>query len=496
MNGDQEAISRSHRPATGPGLRRRALRGALLAVLPGCLGAVLQAQVPMGLLISQQSRTAFTIQGAGARAEGIGGAFTAVADDATAVSFNPAGLGQLIQPEISLVGTGYRRSFENRNFISFDQVPPLGLSDATTQDQRALPTFASATLPTKLLGKNLVFQLSWQRLFDLSVETSKDVKEVDPAGVLPSKYLQQHIHQSGQVSVWSAAVAYDFSPRFLVGLSYNLWRGSWDFHSNSDESLQPLPNGDAEYSRIQERDQLRGSNWTLGVLWRSEQVNVGVVYRSPFSARFESQVRAVTNVQPNGLTPAFDANYRVDWPETLGAGLAYRPRQQWLLALDWTRTRWSQTEFIAQGGSLDGLNFFDLRPRGETRTPDAETLRFGTEYVLFLRNAVLPLRAGLFREPQPTADPVSGDRRVLRGFSLGVGWKFHSLSVDAAYKFSHGSRRASQFLEADEIASGRNLPTSRGEEVIREHRVFLSLNYRFGTEGVNRALRWFFVQGR
>jgi long-subunit fatty acid transport protein len=465
-------------------------------VLPACLGASLQAQVPMGLLISQQSRTAFTVQGAGARAEGIGGAFTAVADDATAVSFNPAGLGQLVQPEISLVGTSYRRSFENRGFISFDQIPPLGLSDSTARDQRSLPTFASATLPTKFLGKNLVFQLSWQRLFDLSVETGKDVKETDPSGALPSKYLQQHIHQSGQVSVWSAAVAYDFSPRFLVGFSWNLWRGSWDFHSNSDESLLPLPNPQAESTLLRERDGLRGSNWTLGVLWRSEWVNVGAVYRSPFTARFESRMEATTNVQPNGLTPEFSARYEVDWPETFGAGLACRPRQQWLLALDWTRTRWSRATFRPNGGSLDGLNFFDLRAGGETRTPDAESLRFGTEYLLFTRDSVLPLRAGLFREPQPTADPVSGDRRILRGFTLGLGWKVRSLSLDVAYKYSRGSRRASQFLEADEIASGRNLPTSRGEEVIREHRIFLSLNYRFANEGVGRFLRWFFVQGR
>ncbi len=44
------------------------------------------------------------ISGAGARAKGMGGAFIGVADDATAVSWNPAGLAQLDRPEASAVG--------------------------------------------------------------------------------------------------------------------------------------------------------------------------------------------------------------------------------------------------------------------------------------------------------------------------------------------------------------------------------------------------------
>lgn len=480
------------------GMPRHSIRSLFSWTFPACVGLVLPAQtpanLPLGLLISQQSRTAFSVQGAGARAEGIGGAFTAVADDATAVSFNPAGLGQLLQPEISLVGMGYRRELDNRNFLSTDHDPAaLNLSDSLVRDQRSLPTFMSATVPTKFLGKNLVFQLSWQRLFDLNQDTTQIVQETDPSGSLPAKYLAQRIQQKGQVNVWSAAVAYDFSPRFLVGVSFNVWRGSWDFQSNSDESEQPLPNPNAEFAQIHEDDTLRGSNWNIGVLWRSEKLNVGAVYRSAFAARFDSRVSAQTNVVDSPLPGTYTAAYQLHWPETYGAGLAYRPHQQWLLALDWTRTSWSQASFMPMGGSLDNLNFFDLKEN--TQTPDAETLRFGTEYLLFSGDSVIPLRVGIFKEPQPTVDSISGDIRVFRGYTLGIGWKVRSFGVDLAYKFSQSGRRASQFLEADEIASGRTVPSSQGHESIHDHRVFLSFNFRFGNEGTNRLLRWFFVQG-
>ena len=51
--------------------------------------------------------------GSGARALGMGGAFIAVADDATAASWNPGGLIQLETPEISAVGAYFKRTEDN-----------------------------------------------------------------------------------------------------------------------------------------------------------------------------------------------------------------------------------------------------------------------------------------------------------------------------------------------------------------------------------------------
>ena len=53
--------------------------------------------------------------GSGARAIGMGGAFIGVADDATAASWNPAGLIQLERPELSVVGayTSRREEFSS-----------------------------------------------------------------------------------------------------------------------------------------------------------------------------------------------------------------------------------------------------------------------------------------------------------------------------------------------------------------------------------------------
>lgn len=78
------------RAATGSG---RWLRTALLASLVVAL--VLAGQSP----VHAQGGAAYLKMGVGARAIGMGGAFTAVADDATALYWNPAGIAKLRRAE-------------------------------------------------------------------------------------------------------------------------------------------------------------------------------------------------------------------------------------------------------------------------------------------------------------------------------------------------------------------------------------------------------------
>jgi hypothetical protein len=58
--------------------------------------------------------------GAGARAIGMGEAFAAIADDATAVYYNPAGLAQMDHNEVSWTGGSYYNNVPYTNFATFD----------------------------------------------------------------------------------------------------------------------------------------------------------------------------------------------------------------------------------------------------------------------------------------------------------------------------------------------------------------------------------------
>ena len=66
--------------------------------------------------------------GSGARAMGMGGAFIAIADDATAASWNPAGLIQLEKPELSIVGAYFDRQ-EDFSSVAHPEINNKGKAD-------------------------------------------------------------------------------------------------------------------------------------------------------------------------------------------------------------------------------------------------------------------------------------------------------------------------------------------------------------------------------
>ncbi len=90
--------------------------------------------------------------GSGARAIGMGGAFIGIADDATAASWNPAGLIQLENPELSIVGAYFKRT---EDFSS--PVNPEIANTATVDDANL--NYLSASLPFNFLKRNPI--ITW-----------------------------------------------------------------------------------------------------------------------------------------------------------------------------------------------------------------------------------------------------------------------------------------------------------------------------------------------
>jgi len=84
--------------------------------------------------------------GSGSRATGMGGAFIGVADDATAASWNPAGLIQLEKPEMSAAYSYFHR----RQEYSSQAHPEIATSN--TMDADSL-NYASIALPFNFFSR-------------------------------------------------------------------------------------------------------------------------------------------------------------------------------------------------------------------------------------------------------------------------------------------------------------------------------------------------------
>ncbi len=449
-------------------------------------GCSLLGQSPIGTLISEQSRTAFTLEGAGARAIGLGGAFIAVADDATAVTFNPAGLAQLMRPEVSFVARGVQRNVSFQDFQTSGTGPRMDVTDSLSSNRRLDPLFASATVPLRVGGRNLVVQMSIQRAFALSESDDREFQSTPVAGSVGTpSHLKQSINQSGQIDVYSLAAAYEVSQRILLGVTWNQWRGRWDLSSSSVQTT-----GD-NVARIaySQNDSLDGSNFDVGVIWRWPTWSLGVVRRTGFHADY-TFLTGVTSTPVVAHPPAEPMTLGLHWPATTGAGFAYRPSERWLVTADVTHTLWSTTRYMTSNSNLDGKSFFDF---ARTRTPNSTDLHAGAEYLIITsRNEIIPLRFGVSQEPQPVVDRITGEQRVMRRVSVGTGFKRGNLSVDLAYRYGWSSRRASQSLAIDQILAGAE-PSTVGSVRIREHRIDLSTIYQLDRQPVERFLRHLFV---
>jgi len=95
--------------------------------------------------------------GSGARAMGQGNAFIAVADDATAASWNPGGLSQIERPELSLAWE-YLHLAEQTD-------PDFGTTRLDFDDLN----YASVVFPF-FLGRNMVLSLSYFKMFRFDKE--------------------------------------------------------------------------------------------------------------------------------------------------------------------------------------------------------------------------------------------------------------------------------------------------------------------------------------
>ena len=454
-----------------------------------CCSLALVAQSPMGSLISGQSRTGFTVEGSGARALGMGGAFIAVADDATAATFNPAGLAQLLKPELSFVGQGLQRKVSYQEFQTTTQGRQLAVSDSLIGHSKLDPLLLSAMVPLRVAGRNLALQLSAQRAFTLGEGDSRAILETPVATGTAAQpvRLNQSIRQTGQIDVYSLAAAYECSQRILLGVTWNQWRGRWDLDTESVETAGDSPGS----IRFQQGNRFDGQNLTLGLLWRWPHWSLGLVHGTAFRADYGFTTR-VGSTLPTTLPATTDLpQVGLHWPDTSGIGLAFRPGDQWLVTGDLQYTPWSEAKFMTSVPNLDGLGFFDLRR--SSRGQNATVLRLGAEKLWVSPGGLLvPLRMGACREPQPLVDPVTGQQRIIYGLTMGSGVKWGAYTLDLAYRYAWARRRASQFLDLNQVLAGTRTH-SVGTETTVEHRLEMTLILQLERQPVDRRRHTLFV---
>ena len=467
-------------------------------VLVFLAGGALVSQTPeppsldsFGLLVAQQSRPSFSIIGAGARPAGMGGAFTALADDASAASFNPAGLALLVLPEMSVVFDATSRSDDHRTFFShqsgFLETYGASKSSFTTQDLN----FIAFTAPLAVAGRNFTLQLSYHRLIDFELDSRRSFEETVDGGK-PLARLMQTIDQTGDIHTISLAGAYQLTQRLSLGVTLSRWEGDWGFATRTEEL--EIPTSKVSSLKFAQANSWSGWNTTLGALLRYPHVQVGATFRSPFSGTYE-----VRSTLDTSFTSPFPDTSRalgsLEWPTSWTVGLAILPWDAWVLSMDFSGFDWDDMVIKNFGGTgVPDLNFVDLKPVDQSQTRNTSIVRLGTEYTLFPGHNIVALRLGAFREPRPQVLTASSEANDRRGFSAGIGWRRGKFALDVAYQHATFETRILQFVDLDLVGEGVVAAPAEGVVDTTEDRFFVSFLYHLESKkALRKAFHFLFV---
>lgn len=404
------------------------------------------------------------ILGAGARAQGMGGAFTAIADDATASSWNPAGLAQLTRPEFSLVYDRLDTDFEfDYAYSGMFQGEPLtfeSIDDRAQGDYSSLG-FASWTFPFLFRRSPVVGQLSYRRMSTFpDVENSFVTRFTFGEGASAESIDVEefvNLEAGGGIDDYAFSLATALTRTLSFGITLN--------YLDADVS-QRTTAADVTLGSYSYQQDFRYSFselfYDVGLLFKpSDRFSVGAVYHSGFSGDLDYQSDLQFTLQGDVLRRTggvpLSASSNFDWPSGYAVGVAFRPTERFTLAADYSATNWSEATIDELTlVSIDVLNDeLVITPVafGSGSFPylfatqeDTSSIRFGAEYILVLPNQVLlPLRAGYFTEKQISnfwaglEDPE--EQPDYDGWSVGAGITYRRVQLDAAYVRTEGEDR-------------------------------------------------------
>ena len=372
--------------------------------------------------------------GSGARALAMGGAFIAIADDATSASHNPAGLVQVKKPELSVVGALFH-TIENNTFGT----------NAESSGKQSIEAdninYVSMTIPYSLFNLKMTFSMNYQHLYDFSREwdftlfQKTNTLEIDR---------QVHFKQSGKLSALGLAYGIRVASPLYLGFSLNVWNNTikgantWERISHEKNIIRHIKTQRQMFSESLgiDRYEFKGVNANFGVKYLFNKFTLGAVLKTPFKADLDHY-----NYVNTGIPPEYTDHADLNMPMSYGMGLSYRASDAFTIAVDIYRTNWQ--DFIltdARGEETSPISGF---PKNKSDIDATTQVRIGAEYLLIKRDQIIPFRGGVFYDPAP----AEGTPDHFFGFSFGSGFMLNGYIFDIAYQYRFGRNAGKSILQ-------------------------------------------------
>jgi long-subunit fatty acid transport protein len=155
---------------------------------------------------------------------------------------------------------------------------------------------------------------------------------------------------------------------------------------------------------------------------------------------------------------------KLDMPMSYGLGLAARLSDALTLDLDIYRTEWDDyVRYTADGKELNPVTG---DPIGISESKPTTQIRLGAEYLFIREKTVIPLRAGIFYDPEPSEN----NPEDFMGFSIGSGIAYKGFVYDLAYQYRFGR---------DVTTTSFTIGGEDPSQDIDQHTLYMSVIYHF-----------------
>jgi len=378
------------------------------------------------LLASPAFPAGFQIMAQGARASGMGLAFTAVANDPSAIFYNPAGLGW--QKHFSGMLGGSLLTKVEGEFEGANPFPGTGFG----VEEQHKTTF---TLPTTYgvvpLTQNINFGIGVFAPYGLGFRW-------EDAEKFSGRFLAQNaVIQSSDINPvlsWQAAPSFALA----VGADY---RFSKILLERNQARLNPFTQSFVDVAHIKLNSELldnSGWGWNAGILWKPVPLlSFGAAYRSSIEIDFEGEAKFTQRPTGNAVFDALVAaglpqgkqnvKTTVEFPATVNLGAAINLPADFVISLEADWTGWSVFDSLDinfQNPALPDL----LRA---TNWEDSWAYRAGLEKSF----GNFAVRGGFYfdESPQPLEDvgPILADSD-RNAYTLGIGYNTERWGVDVS----------------------------------------------------------------
>ena len=375
--------------------------------------------VGLGLVLLGAAGTAsaagFKVNEQDAKAMGMANAFTAQADNPSALYYNPAGITQLSGTQVSLGSL----------VINVPQTEFVGATELGSGTEKAkrdifiVPTFyvthaVEGTPVTLGFGINSIYPLA--KTWDDGSIFRHFIQDI---AIKPINFQPTIAYKVNDSLSVAAGVDMTYAQVSLRKVAYN-----------------PLTSTDIGV--LSTDGTATDFGYNMGLMWKPcTNIKVGVNYRSAIKLHIDGDANLLAPSASQG-SPSVSLNSpaatSIKLPSSLALGVSWKPNEKVTLEIDAERTNWSSYQNLNLIFTSQAFSGLSNKPNIKN-WKDVWAYRVGGQYAL---TPNLDLRAGYAYDNTPAPDATvapelpDADRH---NFSVGVGIHKNNVSLDLAYMY-------------------------------------------------------------